>query len=443
MRRRRRHALLAAFWLAAYVLLVSLPLLVLKIGPTPPGRGFWREFSVGLAFSGLAMMSLQFLLTARFRRLKAPYGSDVVYLFHEKVSYVAIGLVLSHPLILFVNNPDTLNLLNLVQAPWRARWGVTALLILVGAIALSRWRKRFRLSYERWRIWHGVLTTAAVALAMAHVAGVGYYVSSPWKQALWTAYGVSIVGLIAYVRVGKPILQLRHPYKVVEVHPERGSSWTLVLEPDRHRGLRFEPGQFAWITVWDSPFRDHEHPFSFSSSAEEKSHFSFTIKALGDFTSRIKDLVPGETVYVDGPHGAFSIDRHPHAPGHVFIAGGIGITPIMSMLRTLADRRDQRPLTLLYANKAWDGITFRDEVEGMQEQLNLRVIHVLESPPEDWAGERGYLTQALLEASLPQETRKAEHFICGPAPMMDAVERNLVRMGVARGDIHTERFNLV
>lgn len=438
-----RRIIQGVFWIGVYLALTLAPLFVLLVGPVPPARGFWREFSVALGFSGLAMMGLQFALTARFRRVKAPYGSDIVYFFHRQISLVTFVLIAAHPLILFVTSPDTLQLLNLPVAPWRARAGVTAFLAAAALIAISLWRKQFRINYDGWRMWHGVLATAAVALATGHIVGVGHYVGTPWKRALWIAYGAFWVGLLVYVRIVKPWLELRRPYRVQDVIQERGNAWTLALRPDGHKGLTFSPGQFAWLTIWDSPFSDREHPFSFSSSAAQPERLAFTIKELGDFTARIRQVQPGQAVYLDGPHGAFSIDRHPDAPGYVFIAGGVGITPMMSMLRTLADRGDRRPLLLIYASKTWDAVTFREEIEGLEKRLNLRVAHVLEKAHEGWAGETGFVNADILRRYLPDNSAECEHFICGPEPMMNAVEKTLNQLGVPFAQFHSERFNLV
>jgi predicted ferric reductase len=431
------------FWVLVYLVVILAPLFALLLGPVPTARGFWREFSVALGFAGLAMMGCQFALTARFQRVKAPFGSDIVYFFHRQISLVAFVLILAHPLILFVTAPDTLQLLNVLAAPWRARAGVTALLALAALIALSLWRKQFKFHYDEWRIWHGVLATAAVALAMAHIVGVGHYVGTPWKRTLWIGYGTAWVGLLAYVRIFKPWRELKHPYRVEQVIQERGNAWTLALRPDGHKGIKFSPGQFAWLTIWDSPFSDRDHPFSFSSSAAHSERLEFTVKELGDFTARIKEVKPGQVVYLDGPHGAFSIDRHPRAPGYVFIAGGVGITPIMSMLRTLADRDDRRPLLLIYANKTWETVTFQEEIKSLQERLNLQVVYVLEQPPDDWKGEKGFVNADLLKRYLPEDLGRHEHFICGPEPMMNAVEKTLNRLGVPFARFHSERFNLV
>jgi 3-phenylpropionate/trans-cinnamate dioxygenase ferredoxin reductase subunit len=391
------------------------------------------------------MMALQFVLTTRFKWLKAPYGADIVYHFHRQISFVALALILAHPLLLFTFSPDTLALLLVWSAPWRARAAVTAVIALFAVVGLSVWRKKLKIEYNRWRIWHGIFASAAVAFAMVHVLLVGHYVDLPWKRALWISYGIFWVGLLIYTRLIKPIFLLKRPYLVAEVKQELGNAWSLTLEPVGHKGFQFHPGQFAWITVRHSPFADVEHPFSISSSAEDQGKLTFTIKELGDFTSTIKDLQIGEKVYVDGPFGSFSVNRHSHAQEFVFIAGGVGITPIMSMLRTLVDRRDERKLTLIYANKDWNQITFRDEIEELKRKLNLKIVHVLEIPPENWFGEKGFINQEILLKSLPdfKQRNRMEIFICGPAPMMNAVEKTLDQLGVWAGDFHSERFDFV
>jgi ferredoxin-NADP reductase len=114
---------------------------------------------------------------------------------------------------------------------------------------------------------------------------------------------------------------------------------------------------------------------------------------------------------------------------HVLFAGGVGITPMMSMIRTLADVGDKRPVILLYGSKDWDSITFREELEELKARLDLKVIHVLAVPPADWIGERGFISPEVLERHLPRPYAAHEYFICGPAVMMDAIERRSENWG--------------
>lgn len=442
---RKKLIIQGIFWVLVYLLLVSAPLWVLLIGEMPAGREFWRELSVSLGFAGLAMMSLQFVLTARFKTIKAPYGADIIYHFHRQISLVALILILFHPLLLFIFSPSYLALLNLLTAPWRARAGVTAVVLLLILIGASLWRKKFKIEYTNWRIWHGILATVVVVLVITHVILARHYLNTPAKQILWIIYGIFWVGLLVFIRVIKPLQLLRRPYVIEQVTPERNNAWSLTIKPVGHPGLKFQPGQFAWITVRNSPFSEAEHPFSFSSSAEQTDRLTFTIKELGDFTRQVKELQPGETVYVDGPFGHFSVDRHPQAEQFAFIAGGVGITPIMSTLKTLADRSEKRPLTLIYANPSWENIIFREELEDLAKRLNLKIVHVLQSPPEDWQGETGFVTAAVLERHLPKAEKRntLEVFICGPQPMINAVEQALEKLQIPFGDYHSEQFYLV
>jgi predicted ferric reductase len=445
---KRGQARLGALWLGLYVLLAVLPLAIVLagplLGPTPPKRSFWIEFSVALGFLGLSMMCLQFVLTARFRVLKSPYGSDVVYAFHRAVSLVSVALVLAHPLILLVVRPeDTLRRLNIITAPWPGKLGVSAVVCLLVLVVISVFRSRLGIGYDWWRRTHAALGVLAVALAVGHIVLIGHYLSSPAQRALWLAYTLAWVGLLVWVRLVKPAVELASPYEVESVTPERGGAWTLALRPVGHAGFAFSPGQFAWITAFSSPFSDREHPFSFSGSAADAPRLRFTIKELGDFTARIKTAQPGDKVYVDGPFGALSSDRHPDADSFVFIAGGIGITPMISHLRTFADRGESRPCVLIYASNTWDGVTFREELDELAKRLPaLSIVHVLARPHDGWTGESGFVTRDLLARRRPRGA-STEWFICGPPVMMDAVERALAELNVELGSYHAERFNLV
>jgi ferredoxin-NADP reductase len=121
----------------------------------------------------------------------------------------------------------------------------------------------------------------------------------------------------------------------------------------------------------------------------------------------------------------------------------VGIAGLISMLRTMSDREDMRPVLLFYANREWDGVAFREELDQLRERLNFTLVHVLERPPADWAGESGYVRAELLSRHLPAGYRRFQFFICGPDPMMNAAEAALIRLGVPPERVHTERFDMV
>jgi predicted ferric reductase len=436
------YAVRGAVWVILYLFFILAPLFALLAGTLPPTRDFWTEFSVAIGYAGLAMMGLQFGLTARFRYVTNPWGEDVIYHFHRQISLIAVGLVVAHPLILFIVRPELLALLNSIAAPWRARFAAVSTYSLIALVAMALWRAKWNIRYETWHLWHIVLAVVAIAAGLAHMVGWSFYLADPWKRALWIGLTIFWISLLFYVRIVKPLFMLRRPYRVAEVRQERGDCWTLTMQSDGHPGFRFSPGQFGWLTVWGSPFKITGHPFSFSSSAAvTDGRVEMTIRNLGDFTSKIHKVPVGQRVYLDGPYGAFTIGNP--ADMHVLIAGGVGITPMMSMIRTLADRGDTQPAILLYGSKDWESITFREALEALKAQLNLTIVHVLANPPAGWTGEQGFITAEVLKRHLPPPYADHEYFICGPDVMMDAIEKTLGEMSVPLSKYHSERYSFV
>jgi predicted ferric reductase len=433
-------AVRAVYGVLAYIGVVVAPLVFAAIGVNDLDHSFWTDVSVALGFVGLSMMGLEFALVARFQPMAAPFGQDGLLQFHRQIGYVGLAFVLGH--VAISTNWDQAD--KLPDAPALVWFGAAALAALVAVVVTSVWRLRLRLSYEVWHALHTVLAVVAVVGSLAHVYFVDEYVSSVWKRVLWGLMTAAFVGLLAWVRLIRPRAMHRRPWRLERVGHERGRTTTLALRPPDGERFRFDPGQFAWFAFGRSPFGLTMHPFSFSSSADGDAadEVEIAVKALGDFTSRVHELEPGTTVYVDGPHGVFSMDLD-EGSGFGFIAGGVGIAGLLSMVRTMADRDDVRPAVLVYANGDWDGVAFRDELATLEQRTNLTVVHVLERPPERWDGETGYITAEVLARHLPPGHLRFQYFICGPGPMMDAAERALIELGVPGERVHTERFDMV
>ncbi|MBX3464885.1 MAG: ferric reductase-like transmembrane domain-containing protein [Planctomycetes bacterium] len=441
--RRPRTSWAAAFWLLAYLLAVDAPLFALLVEAHGPGFGFAWDLAMALGYAGLAMLGIQFVLTARFRRATAPFGIDIVYHFHRYLAIGALGIAVAHYAILRVDVPAVLGSAWPGQAPAHMTAGRLSLLLFAAVVLLSLLRRALRLDYDRWRLTHSLLSTAAFALALWHVFGSGRYLDTPWKQSLWYGYGAIWLLILGYVRLWRPWRLRQRPYRVTALRDEGGDVWTLTLAPVAGRALAFAPGQFVWLTLGSSPFAMREHPFSIASSAERRDAIELSIKELGDFTATIKHVAVGATAYVDGPYGNFGIDHQPGAAGFVFLAGGIGIAPMLGMLRTMADRGDRRPAVLFHANRALDRTVFRADLAQLATRLRLRVVHLLEEPPPGWDGETGRLRPEVLAGHLPKELAGWVCFVCGPTPMVEAAERALAGLGVPATRIHAELFDWV
>jgi predicted ferric reductase len=435
-----RHAL-GALWVTAYVLTVSTPLLIMTIRPVPAARPFLVEAAIALGFVAVIMMAIQFVLIGRFQGLSAPFGMDALLRYHRHIAAIALFLIVAHAIMLAAYDPAFLAWFNPIGGALASRSGAWALYAFILLTLFSIFRKQLRMRYEAWRWTHTLLGIAALAFALLHVNLAGRYVLGGWKAWLLVGIGAAMLGAYLYVRLLRPITLWRKPYRVSAVTAERGKVWSVTLKADGHAGMRFMPGQYGYLCL-GSPFAANEHPFSFSGSSEQPGQLVFAIKELGDFTSGIGRVPVGARAFVDGPHGSFSTDLTP-AAGYIFIAGGIGIAPFMSILRSLADRRDPRPLLLFYGEKQWDDLAYREELEALRSQLNLTVVFVLEKPHDGWVGETGFVNEALLRRHLPAEGFERQTFICGPNKMIDAVEAALLRCGIPEKHVSAERFNLV
>jgi predicted ferric reductase len=215
-----------------------------------------------------------------------------------------------------------------------------------------------------------------------------------------------------------------------------------VLRPKGHEGLDFHASQVAWININSSPFTLHKNPFSISGSAHRKDELRFSIKNLGDFTSTVGDLKGGETVYVDGPFGSFSLEKPNTKEGLVLMAGGIGAAPVMSILHTLADSNDQRPVYFFYGCYDEENIIFFKEIENLKKKLNLKVFYVLEKPKNPEKNLQGYITRDLLDQKLPGNRAELYYFVCGPLPMIGAMESHMAYLGIPDYQVTTEKYEM-
>jgi len=419
-------------------------MIAILIDRTPVGVAFWWDLSMGLGLAGLSMMGIQFALTARLRTVTAPFGADLVYVFHRYLALVGFAVLAAHFGVLYVFYSEALGSLDPRVAAWELTAGRVALVAFGLAVVTAEFRKPLRLEYGLWRYLHVALAMTGLVAAIAHVIGTGRLAQTPTSLVVWGGLVALWFGVVVWLRLLKPWSLARRPYRIVEVRPERGEAWTVVLEPDGQPAVGdFSPGQFAWLSLASTPYALRDHPFSISSSPDRLPRLEMTIKALGDFSGAIKDLPVGRRAWIDGPFGVFSFDRYPDATGLIFVAGGIGITPVMSMLRSLAERGDRRPLWLFYANPDWEAVTFCEELQTLETRLDLRIVHVIEEPPADFQGEAGLLDEAILRRHLPDlEAQDFRCFLCGPVPLTDTAEDALRAMGLPASHIRTELFEL-
>jgi len=446
----RGAATLGLLLVTGYFLLAVLPVILAWAQGLEPRP--WRDdLASGLALAGFAMLLMEFLLSGRSRALSARVGMDRIMRFHQLMAYAVVSFVLLHPFLyslpMGVRMPDDPDGAGWLQLPlWPGVTGMLAWLLLGALVFLAVVRDQMPHRYETWRLLHGLGFVAVALLGLHHTLETGRYSMDSLLAGVWVAATVIAVLSLVHVHLVTPIRQRRHPFRVAEVRKEAERTWTLEIEPDReagHRGKRFafRAGQFAWLKFHYPLFRITEHPFSISSAPAQWPRLAFTIKEAGDFTNRIGELPVGTPAFVDGPYGDFTLPMEDERP-LIMIAGGVGMAPIMSLLRDLRARGDKRPIRVIQGNRIQQQILYAQELDAMAEELDLVVHHVLSEPPQGWPGPRGMPNEHMLASLIPESERlRGVYFVCGPPTMIDTVERTLRRsFGVPAGQVISERF---
>jgi predicted ferric reductase len=431
--RRRPLQWVRALWSAAYAVCVLGPAALMTLA-TPAGTSPLTAAADAVGLIGLAVLGLQLLLPARWGPLTAAFGTDTLMRLHRPLAAAGTAFVLAHVALLMIDDPTRLGLFDVWTAPWRAKFAVLATASLGALIGTSVWRRRLRLSYEHWRSLHLGLGLILMVGSTAHALLVGHFLAGgPLRLAAVSLLAVSLAGVL-FLRVGRP-LAVNRRYVVEMIEEETEDAVTVQLRADGHEGVPFAPGQFAWLKPADRPLALVEHPFSFASSAHRRDRPAFTVREVGDFTRGLRALV-GRRVVLDGPHGGWS-PRHPER-GLVLLVAGIGITPAMSVLRTLADERRSPPVTLVYASRDPDAVIFADEIADLERRLPLRVVHLPGREP----GVRRRLDAGLLQDVLGPAGRRCDVLVCGGPGFTRAALAATAQFGIPRERVHAEDFAL-
>ena len=408
----------------------------------PQGLNAWL-ITLG-RMAGILAASLvlgQYLLSGRIKTLDRIFALNRLLLLHRGVAVAAAVLGTLHPLLLFA--PETRQIGPFALAAWPVYLGPVALIGLWAAVVTGLWRRFLGIPFQRWWLMHRLGVFSLVALIALHAFIIGSDFSFGWPRTLLAAVLTAYVLFFLSNKLFKPLRMRRAPYTVSAVHTVAGKANLIELAPPGNRVYPYAPGQFSFVRFLSPEVSREEHHFTLTSTPTRGETLIHTVKCLGDYTATLGKLRPGDKALLDGPYGLFTYPAYAPQQGELLLLGaGIGITPLMSMLRHLADRGDPRPVTLVWSNRTRDDILFAEELEHMRSALpGLRVHHVL-TREEGWAGPKGRLDKDLLERLLGGVDRGCHVFLCGPPPMMAAVERALKSLGFSGLRIHTERFAL-
>ncbi|MFA6433599.1 MAG: ferric reductase-like transmembrane domain-containing protein [Elusimicrobiales bacterium] len=417
---------------------------------TPAGNLFADRAGLVLAFGRLAGIIAalgimkQLLLISRAKWLEPLFGLDRLTRFHHLAGLLIPIALLAHPVLIVRYHAMQTGNSFIAQYLTVLGWedvlaAACGALLIISAVILSLPFARRRLSYEAWHNAH-LASYLGLALAVGHQFALGGDLSAPlpYFARTWYALYAFALGNLAWGRVFKPLwLYRKHRFVVEKIVPETTEAESVWITGCDMASLPAEAGQFALLRFWAPGFRSQAHPFSISKPPDGN-YLRFTIKKSGDFTASVHNsLKPGTPVLIDGPHGVFT-EKKCLGDKALFIAGGIGITPLRSLGERL--RASGKDCVLLYANRAQKDIVFRRELEELEDLGGFTVDHILSADPE-WPGEKGHIDAGRIKRLVPDFAER-DAFLCGPPPMMTAVTNALISLGVSRTRIHSELFSL-
>ena len=370
-------------------------------------------------------------------------GIDRAAIWHRRTAMTGMALLLPH--ILLSTNPrgagiggtlgivGVIGLIGLVAWAIMPRWrsilprSVQRPIEAVAQLGTLRTVNRWLGGYERWRSLHR-LTGLFVAVGFVHglMNGTAFGAAPALR---WSYVAIGGIGIAVYGY--RELLARRfwpmHDYQVQSSRPLAPGLLEIALAPIG-RPLRFTPGQFAMVFL---EARDgwHRHPFTISSGTGEDV-LRVTVKALGDYTSSLEDLVdPGMPAVIGGPHGRFDLRRG--TVRQVWIAAGVGVAPFLSWIRSLGDNL---PFEVDFYYTAAGPMPFADEITEIASHHPSLRAHLIDSA-------NGRLSSQLVLQQVGQDPTDLSVYMCGPKVMLRDFALDLRRAGVRRTRIHREYFD--
>lgn len=433
-RERRAFALVAALW---WVGAVGVAFFIASGGLTTSSPVDYL-YSLGRVAGIVAMILVmnQVLLISRVPWIERTLGHDRAALTHTRMGKVAFIAMLVHVslIVIMTAHYDGQSVFAAIPAMWDLGWFMVAaqaafgLFTLVVATSLLIVRRRWR--YENWHTVH-LFVYVAIALVVAHQFIQGStFISKGAAWWFWLALYVVTFGAWLAFRVVRPLVNARRYGLVVsDVVRNVDGSTSIVMTGKGIERLGAQAGQFMLWRFLTRGYWREAHPFSLSRAPGNS--LRITVDPSGDFSTALAAIPVGTRVLAEGPLGVFTSAARTR-PGVVYVAGGIGITPLRAML----EEPHTGPIDIILRSHSEAASPLRAEVHELA-ALHGATVH-------EFFGPRGFGWSTVAEPTklslLVADLEARDIFICGPLAWADAVESDARASGVAPEAIHRERF---
>ncbi len=441
------------FWLSVYFLSPIIPILfiynsnTIKFNDT---RNFIAMVTGTLAFVWLVY---EFVLSSKPKIIEKYFGLDKFYIFHGLMAFIAVFLIFIHQAIVEGGGGGNLKFYGSVSFYIFIGVVILASIFVASTILLKiKLIEKLRTTFSKFKLFkyngqvlvHNIVLVAYI-LMFLHVLQTPALKNHSATKLVFSIYFA--LGLFCYIyhTFIKKFWLSRHLFIVKDVIKESDTMWSLNLAPEKGKIFGYKPGQFGYIKIYSETINAEQHPFSISSSPLNKEYISFTIKELGDFTKEIGKVRIGDKVRVDAPYGRFSYTNYSDEKTTVLIAGGVGITPNLSMIRYMTEWDKDREVILIWGINNTAALICSDDFKIAEASMkNFHFVPVM-FKDDSWNGEKGLVNRAKIEKILGDykvDISSSGFYICGPPILMNTVVPNLKEMGVKKSNIHFEKFSL-
>lgn len=393
-------------------------------------QGGLGTLSKALGLLALALLAWAVILAARLRVVERLFdGLDRAYRYHHLVGGSAFVLALLHPTLLAARYAATsmeraAGLWVPTAGNWPLTLGQVAVYLAIPAMVATIYVPMRHIAF----VWTQRLLGMLVVPAAAHVL----LIRGDSRDFLPVrVYLLALLGAAFAAYLYHPVLSSlragRHSYLVESVRLLGSEVTELVLRP-LGGIIHFLPGQFLFLRLADSALGGESHPFSIASAPGE-GNVRLLVKKLGDYTAHLDEVQPGTVATLEGPYGTFSYRHWPNRR-QIWIAGGIGIAPFLSMARNLGATPGYS-VDLWYGHETPDDPLLAEVVSLGPRVRGLRVLPVCEE------------TDARIDArrlATVSRIEDCEILICGPHEMMESLRTQFEELGVPAERVHYEDF---
>lgn len=405
------------------------------------------SYAVGLL--AYALMLTVLFLSSRPRWIEQKMGLPNMYEIHGYLTIIVMILIAIH-----------------VALQWTGQWfsrmsvisqtGYIAVVCMVlvfisgffslSSLFIARFPSLLRLKEHVFNrelmLWMQRGSLIAIVAVYVHIVLIPYLQSNLLFIGLLTFYTLVAIGYYARWK-----WQLAHlpDYQLVSKHRPTSETWRLTFRPKTGGLLSYRPGYYFFIRFKTDTMTREAHPFSVSSAItyQNSDEVEFIIKEVGDWTGDLAEVTLGSLATLEGPYGNFypsQVEKINHPL--VLIAGGIGITPLLSILRFEHNRQTGRKIDLIWGVNRLDDLFAIDEFNQMRASNPNFRYHIILSGEKVDGYAHGFVDETYLnKIGLSDSWQQSSFHVCGPAPMLTAMKNLLANKDVPSEVIYIDDFS--